>query len=121
MGDLDKKFPSIFNPQVKSVAEFILKKRNSYKMLASNLYNFVSGTTIPSAVTKKILNCCSHRKEHYETFPTEHFLDQSKKLFRHNTQNCFPKVSGCFEKIFNLKYTFQRIKCKGTRRSSKID
>ena len=37
----------------KDCAEFISKKWNSYKTQAPLLYNFVSGTNIPSADTKK--------------------------------------------------------------------
>ena len=43
--ELDKRFCSMFSSQVKTVGEFILEKGNPYKMLAQNLYNFVSGTT----------------------------------------------------------------------------
>ena len=43
-------------------------------MLAPNLYNFVSGTTIPSAVTKLLFK----GREQYEIFQTERFLDHSK-------------------------------------------
>ena len=42
--ELDKRFCSMFSSQVKTVGEFILEKGNPYKMLAQNLYNFVSGT-----------------------------------------------------------------------------
>ena len=60
-------------------------------MLAPNLYNFVSGTTIPSTATNKILNCYLHGKEQYEIFRTERFLDQSKKLSDTIHKIAFPK------------------------------
>ena len=50
----------MFNFQVKTVAEFMLKKGSPYNMLAANPYNFVSGTTIPSTDNKKILNHYLH-------------------------------------------------------------
>ena len=78
--ELDKHFCSMFNSQVKTVAEFILEKGNPYKMLAPNLYNFISGTAIPSTATNKILNCYLHEKESNEIFQTERFPDQFKRL-----------------------------------------
>ena len=89
--ELDKHFCSIFNSQVKTVAEFILKKGNLYKMLAPNLYNFVSGTTISSTAAKKVLNCYLHGKEQYEIFRPERFLDQSKNLSDTIHKIAFPK------------------------------
>ena len=81
----------MFNSQVKTVAEFILEKGNPYKMLALNLYNFVLGTTIPSAATNKVLSCYIHGKEQHEIFRTQRFLDQSKKLFDMIHKIAFPK------------------------------
>ena len=78
--EFDKHFCSKFNSLVKTVAEFILNKGNPYKMLVPNLYNFASGTAIPSTATNNILNCYLQGKEQYEIFRTEHFIDQSKKL-----------------------------------------
>ena len=78
--EFDKHFCSKFNSLVKTVAEFILNKGNPCKMLVPNLYNFASGTAIPSTATSNILNCYLQGKEQYEIFRTEHFIDQSKKL-----------------------------------------
>ena len=84
--ELGKHCCSMFNSQVKTVAEFILEKGNPYKMLAPNLYNFASGTTIPLTATNKILHCYLHGKEQ-----TESFLDQSKKLSGTIHKIAFPK------------------------------
>ena len=81
----------MFNSQIKTVAEFILENGSPYKMLAPNLYNYVSGTTIPSTATNKMLNCYLHEKEQYEIFRTERFLDQSKKLPDTIHKISFPK------------------------------
>ena len=66
--EFDKHFCSMFNSLVKTVAEFILNKGNPYKMLVRNLYNFVSGTAIPSTATNNILNCYLQGKAQYEIF-----------------------------------------------------
>ena len=39
----------MFIGQLKTVGEFISKEGNPRKMLAPNIHNFISGTTIPSA------------------------------------------------------------------------
>ena len=101
--ELDKKFCSMFNSQVKTVAEFILKNGNPYKMLAPNLYNFVSGATIPSTVTKKILNCYLDGKEQYGIFRTDRFRDQSKKLSDTIRKISFPKPADTSRKSSTSK------------------
>ena len=70
----------MFNSQVKTVAEFLLQKRNPYKILVPNLHNFVAGTTIPSTFTKRTLNCYYTEKSNIGIFWTEHLLDWSKNL-----------------------------------------
>ena len=42
-------------------------------MSALNLYNFVSGTDIPSTATNKILSCYLPGKEQYESFEVNVF------------------------------------------------
>ena len=96
--ELDKNFCSMFNSQVETVAEFLLKKGNPYKMLAPNLYNFVSGTTVSLTVTKKILTSYLHGEEQYEIFRTERFLDQSNKLSDTIHKIAFPKPADALKK-----------------------
>ena len=49
--ELEKRFCSTFNFDVKTIAEFILKKRKSLQHARADLYNFVSGITVPSTDT----------------------------------------------------------------------
>ena len=49
--ELEKRFCSTFNFQVKTIAEFILKKRKSLQHARADLYNFISGITVPSTDT----------------------------------------------------------------------
>ena len=77
--ELDKNLCIMFNSQVKTVAEFIPKKGNSYKMLALSLNNCIR-STISSADTKKVLNCYIHGNEQQDIFRTERCLDKLKKL-----------------------------------------
>lgn len=58
----------MFSSYLKTVAEFISKKGNPYKMLTPNLHNFIPGTSVPSSDTKKVLNCYLHGKEQYGIF-----------------------------------------------------
>ena len=124
--ELDKHFCSMFNSQVKMVAEFILEKGNSYKMLAPKLYNFASGTTIPSTATNMILNCYLPGKEQCEIFRTECFLDLSKKLSDTIHKIAFPKPLDASKKssASNIPSSELNVKeeaVKESRRSSKID
>ena len=69
------------------------------KILVPNLHNFVSGTTIPSTITKKILNCYYAEKSNME-FLYWTFSRPVKKSLWHGTGNCFPKASKIFKKMF---------------------
>ena len=90
------------------------------KILVPNLHNFVSGTTVPSTITKKILNCYYAEKAIWN-FCTEHFLDWSKNLSDTVQEIAFPKPVKSQKNVFNLKYTFYLIKRKERHRSSKIE
>ena len=88
----------MFNTQVKAVSEFILRKGNPYKTLAPNLHNFVSGLTISSVDTKKVLNCYIHGKEQYRIFRNERYIDQSKQLNDTIHKIAFPKPVDALKK-----------------------
>ena len=64
------------------------------KILVPNLHNFVSGTTVPSTITKKILNCYYAEKSNMEFFVLNIFqtgqkisLTQCRKLLSQSQQN----------------------------------
>ena len=70
------------------------------KILVPNLHNFVSGNTIPSTITKKILNCYYVEKKQYGNFCTEHFLDRSKNLSNTVQEIAIPKPAKSSKKCF---------------------
>ena len=89
----------MLNSEIKMFAEFILQKRSPYKILVTNLHNFVSGTTIPSTFTKKTLNFYYTEKSNMKFFELNIF-QTGLKISDTVHQIAFPKPVKSSKKIF---------------------
>ena len=111
----------MFNFQVKTVAELILKKGNPYNLLAPTyiaLYQVL--LFYQQILASKILNCYLHGKEQYEILRTVRFLDQSKKLFDMIHKISFPKPGDALKRSSTSNIPSKELNVKEVAEDQKL-